>query len=161
MSKDDIAKISALEHDRENFVQELSIFPDAREYIVSYKVQHPEGAKDPDRITVTEKVVQGKYIVSEFTIIGGVDITIVVRYDKKNKTYLKWIVASNEDKVKEYKGTRFNEFIAWYQVDENQSEGALSMNLEKFGKDQIEWVESYYKDGNLQFSMQGVAQKSK
>ena len=156
-SKNELLKLAAKDHNRNGLSKELLFFPEGRKFKVHMKLVYPERDIDPIIFISKDKVVGGKYLVSQSKLPDENNLTMIISYNKKLKAYKKWIVASNEDTVKEYLGVRLNNSISWYQIDKNQPDGTLSAGIDTYHKDKVEWVESYYKDGVLQYSFSGVA----
>jgi len=162
LSQEEIVEIASKDNSRENLIDELQIFPEARLYEVTYNVLHPAEAKEPEGIEVAEKVVEGKYLVSDFTIHGGVRVIIVVEYSPATNSYIKWVVSEDKkNEVQEFRGIALGQSISWLRVDQHARESGIeTMMLDNHFEDRTEWLEQYYRDGELLFALRGFAKRT-
>lgn len=161
LDKAAILKLAKKPHDRENLRPELKLFGNIRKF-ESDLTMHPKD-RDPmvlDTFTGTEKTVEGKYIVSEFTPPGAPGkMVMVVTFDQKEETYLKWILFPQGDVAKmtgvSAKGSRA---ISWVSETEG---GVITVILEQHTDQGATWTEMHYTGGKLLGTTTGVARKTK
>ena len=94
LNKEEILKIAAKPHSRENLLSGLKIYPNAREYGAKEWMVTPDGEKfDGPAFTVKEKVVEGRYMVSEMHIpVFEKPLYMVVTFDTNTETYKKSVL---------------------------------------------------------------------
>jgi len=160
LTHDEIKHIADQKHDRSDLVKELKIYPDAREYIATAKINVPKGVQDNNETVVKEKIVQGRYIVSEFKV-GDVDMIMIVEFDSSAGVYRKWFANSKSKEIQEFIGTAMDRSITWNRIDKYQPSDLVTLMMETHTDTKTRWVESYYKEGKLNFSMIGEALKTK
>lgn len=98
LDKESILELATKPHSREDLVPELRIFTDAREFEVTLKLWDEEnGAQTIGPLVVRERVVDGKYIVSNFEIPGAGQLVMALEFDRERGVYHKWIVPPVED----------------------------------------------------------------
>lgn len=162
LTREELEKIATMPHDRTNLVEELKMFPEAREYLV--QVTLTEVGKQSEKmpaLKVQEKTVQGKYIVTTFGSgeVGGV--IMVVEFDKKTQAFHKWVLFSQEGEVGQMVGTVDKESgtVAWLTV--KVSGDFTVMALEKHGDDKVTWTELHLEEGKVVRRLEGKAIKTK
>ena len=163
LDRDTILKIAGQPHDRSNLLQELTIYPDAREYKVSGK----GGAIGDELIImpnlrVKEKIVRGRYVVSEVKFPNqGKPMIMVVTYDKEQQSFKKWILAPGVEKVIECTGVAdFNKrTIAW--MNQGPLDGETTLCIESQSDEASSWKEVVYREGKAIRIILGKASKIK
>lgn len=160
LDKEAILKIAKKPHSRENLLPQLGIFADARLYDITVTFFPAEG--DPtvgEAFQAREKVVKGKYLVTEFTQpeFGG-DLTMVVTFDSKEEHYLKWVLLPDGEVAKSIglspKGSRA---ISWHNVNEMFT----SLTIEQHSDEGATWIEVHLLDGKTIGKITGSARKAK
>lgn len=163
LTKDEILKIAKMPHNRENLVKELQIYGEGREYEVEVTIMSP--GKEPvtsPKVVVTEKTVEGKYIVTFIPMGEEGEMIMVVEYDKKENCYFKWILPPLEDaEVFRSVGTadKKSRSIAWSTIDSGA--GLNGVTLEKRGDREVTWSEVHTIDGKVVQRVDGKAIKLK
>ena len=98
-----IRAIAAEPHNREDLIDELKLFPNAREYEVDLfsgpitdRVDGDWEVLSGQEHTATEKTVDGRYIVIQVEFSGAENpLIMVVTYDKHIDAYKKWVLLPN------------------------------------------------------------------
>ena len=159
-----IKKIADEPHNRENLVNELKIYPDAREYKI--KVQSgksTDALEDGPEIVAKEKTVQGRYIVSHVKFPNVENpMIMVVAYEKKSDTFKKWvllpngIVGSSTGVANLSKRT-----IAWISDKPHGVPPITVLSVESHSDEKSSWKETFIQDGRIVSISQGEAVKTK
>ena len=163
LDADEIAALVKKPHDREGLAEEMKFFPDVRKYTAELEMGKPgEEATKINDITVEEKTVEGKYIVS---VLKHPDpqqpkITMVVSYDKEEGVYRKWIVLPGGG-VAEAIGAVVpkTKTISWFPL--NKFDGVSAFGTEHHTDDLVRWKEVLIKDGKVVGINRGMAKKVK
>ena len=158
-----IMEIAGQPHDRSDILAELAIYPDAREY----KVSAQGGPVGGDLVAmpsprVKEKIVRGRYVVSEVKFPNQEKpMIMVVTFDKEQKSFKKWILAPGVDKVIECTGIGDlkKRTIAW--MNEGPLEGETTLSIESQSDEESRWKEVTYKEGKAVRILRGRALKIK
>ena len=160
LDKEAIKALSKKPHSRKNLLPELEVFADARAFEVEMTIFPADG--DPtvvDPMKGTEKIVDGKYVVSTMATPMG-ELIMVVTYDQKKKLYLKYVL--NPDPERDVfvahgispKGSRA---IAWRQSGDFA--GLQYHGMEQHTDKGVTWTEIYEIDGDILQVIRGVARK--
>ena len=161
----EIVALTKSDHSRDNLIDELEVYTEAREFLVTYKVLFPEDVPKPDPVIVKEKTVNGKFIVSEFTVgpkDNLMDLVMVVTYSKELQSYQKWLLNLKNQDLQKFIGVRIPDStcLSWERIDDGLGDVTMIMG-EHLTEKSVSWTESYYKDGKLSFSLSGKASKTK
>jgi hypothetical protein len=163
MDADDINNLAKEPHNRENIIKPLEIYPDAREYKI--KVRSGSTADALEAITelvAKEKVVQGRYIVSE-AMLPGADkpLIMVVEYEAKTDTFKKWVLLSNGIVGSSTGVANLNtRTIAWAS-DKAHDEIPTTVTIESHSNNKSEWKETFMQGGKIMSVSHGEATKTK
>ena len=81
-------------HSRENLLPELKVFGDLREFDVELTITGVGADPLPlDSVRVTQKMVEGKYLVGSSNPPGGPgQLVTVTTFDQKRKVYRRWVL---------------------------------------------------------------------
>ena len=158
----EILKISERKASRENPVPELEIFGKAPGVRVEVDIDFPKGPVKPKPILVQDKVVDGKYFVSQFSYIHDgekVMNTGIISYNKEKSFYEKWVLESKNKTVLKMMGVRLkgSNIINWITVGEHMKNGNVIVTVDQYNKDKVVWREIYMSEGRTIFSLNGVA----
>lgn len=165
LPKDEILRLSKLPHSRENISKEIAFFPDVRVYEVRQTIEHPKNVPNDDRPTIVrDKVVEGKYVVSQYKLRGGplvFDVIQVTSYSKENMCYKQWSYNKQLNLIYEYRGVRLGETnqISWHSVRPIPKQAPQTVVVNAYHKDRIDWIHQDYLDGKLVFAVSAVAKK--
>lgn len=150
-------------HSRENLISGLKIYPDAREYDIIERHGAPgEELKASPIVKATEKVVEGKYVVSSYTPDGAPGpILMVVTYNSKEKAYRKWLVMP-DDSVAESIGTAIpkRRAVAWGPVPTDDDDSSY-LGIEFHTDTATTWRNLILEDGKVRHISEGRAKKTK
>lgn len=159
-----IRKIAGEPHSRENLVAELKLYPDAREYKATVRSGRSAGELEPGpEIVVTEKTVQGRYIVSQAMFPGAENpLIMVVTYDKETDTFKKWVLLPNGI-VGASTGVADldKRTIAWISGQVHGEDPTAVLSIETHSDDKSSWKETILQNGEVVAINQGVAVKTK
>lgn len=164
LDKKSIRKLAEEPHSRENLMEELKIYPEAREYKVSLKIGFP--GKEPgegSKARVKEKTVRGRYLVSEIQVEGmEAPMVMVTTYEKKSDTYKKWVLGP-EEVVHEWTGVadRKARTIAWTTTRPLGEPPTTVLSIESHSDDKTTWQETFLQDGKVIQFIRGEAVKTK
>ena len=114
-------------------------------------------------MTATEKVVDGKYIVTEFQPGGAPEpFVMVVTYDQKQKIYYKWLLLPDGN-VAEWVGTGVTgkRMLSWLSTDARKGASQLVLTSEVHGDDSTQWREIILEEGEVVRIIEGTALKTK
>lgn len=164
LDADAIQKLASQPHSRENLVSELKLFPDAREYKITIKSgETVDDLKSNPSLIATEKVVQGRYIISELKYPGVENpLIMVVSYDRKTDVFKKSVLLPNgivsfSTGVADFK----KRTIAWMS-NEPQGEPPVSVfSIETHSDELTTWKETYMQNGKVLGVTHGKAVKTK
>lgn len=163
LDADEIKAIAKQPHSREKLVPELKIYPDAREYSMRVRAGKPgEDLQRVPEVTATEKTVEGKYIVSEFTIPGSPGALImVVTYDKAAAVYRKWVLLPDGE-IGESVGVAISmtRSISWGSTHE-AADGTRVVSLEVHDDNGTSWREVAMDGSKAVGVNEGRAKKTK
>ena len=140
--------------------KELSAISQARVLEVTLKYKHPQGKRDPEPYKVNLKVVDGKYLVSTYLLPSKKELTMVTEYVEANRLYKRWILKEGSELVREMSGVGLGNAISWTREPKPEGSKLECNGVELYFDDRNEWIESYFLDGNLEFSFYAVAKKS-
>ena len=162
LTKDEVIEISKLKHDASAVLPELAIFTQSRRFSVSVSFIHPEGIANPESTIAKDKIVKGGYNVSEFSVGKNeekIDILMVLTYSSKLKAYRKWVLNKTTSDMRIFTGIRVpnTSTISWIRTYTSIKNDPDVIMAETHNLQSTEWIESYYKDGQLLYSMQGKA----
>lgn len=159
-----IREIAGKPHSRENLIEELKVYPDAREYKI--KMRSGKTAKEmeaaPEQLA-QEKTVEGRYLVSTVALPNELgDLIMVVNYDKNTDTFRKWVLLPNgavgaSTGVADFK-TRT---IAWASDLLPGGPRSRTLSIESHSDEGSTWKETIFQDGKVVTVMQGEAVKTK
>lgn len=161
---EEIKKIASEPHNRDNLIEELKLYPEAREYKLTARsgISAVELMAGPE-ITVTEKTVQGRYIVSQATLPGADNpLIMIVTFQEKTGTFKKWVllpdgmIGSSTGLADQEKRT-----IAWVSDKKAGDPPGISLSIESHSDDMSTWKETTVQDGKIVAMGDGVARKTK
>ena len=159
LEKEEIEALLKKPHSRENLVPELGIYADMRKFSIEITF-HPVNGEPgvADVIIGKEKVVDGKYIVSEVETPAG-KIVMVVHYDRKRGLYLKHVLSpENEVHIAHGISPKGSRAIAWIQKAEDF--GAVRHHvLEQHTDEGVTWTEILQVDDEVVNVTRGTARK--
>jgi hypothetical protein len=163
LDPDEIRKIAAEPHDRAQIMEELRVFPDARKYkvVVQTGVPGSDLQQLPPSET-TQKVVRGRYIVSEFPLFGFDDpMIVVITYDKTSDTFKKWMLDPNGNFGSMSGVANLNQrVIAWVTDNPPGNPSSVSLLLESYNDSEIAWKETLFHGGKVVSLSRGSAVKT-
>ena len=157
-----IRKLAKQPHSRENLVEALKIFPEAREYRVTGRMADPGGDWQlGPKLKAKEKTVDGRYIVSEVTFPGQEKPMIMaVTFDKPTKTFHKWVLLPSGELTS---ATGLADFklrtIAWHSNKPHGNPPVSILALEIHTDTQSKWRESIMANGVVLKRSEGLAVK--
>ncbi|WP_367872409.1 hypothetical protein [Luteolibacter sp. Populi] len=159
-----IRKLAAEPHDREQLLPELKIYPVAREYKITARSGAPGAElREAPAVIATEKVVQGRYLISEAMIPGAEKpLVMVVTFDKEASVFKKWVLTpdgtlgTSTGVADQGKRT-----IAWVSKTAPGDAAPLVLSLESHSDDKTTWKETILEDGEVVGISDGVAVKTK
>lgn len=159
-----IKKIADEPHSRENLVEQLKLYPDAREYKIT--VRSGKSADDLEagpEIVATEKTVRGRYIVSQVKFPGTENpMIMVVGYDSKTDTFKKWVLLPNGFVGASSGVADFHKrTIAWISNEEHGEPPVTVVSIETHSDNQSSWKETTLQKGKVMAVSRGVAVKTK
>lgn len=161
LTKEQILEISAKPHSVEKLHPGLSIFPHAREYTIQLELlllQQKRTAKM--ELKVKEKIVEGRYIVTQFTPRGApAEMTIITTFHPPSGLYLKTTLEPDGN-IQEAVGTSTpgSRAICWKSI--GQSSGQPStFSLEQHTETQSTWTEITMMNDTPQLRTRGIAVK--
>jgi len=160
LTADEIRKIAAKPHSRENLVEALKIFPDARQYKVTQKSGPTMNAlKALPEIAVMEKTVEGKYIVTETAPDDPIRVIMVVHHEAERGVFRKWVLAP-DGSVGSSTGVADADTrtIAWIS---DELHGMRVLVHESHGGKQVTWREVVMKEDKIVALTLGLAVKVK
>ncbi|MGJ8656133.1 MAG: hypothetical protein ACSHX6_06765 [Akkermansiaceae bacterium] len=161
-----IAEIQAIAEkhpSNDEVLKELVMFGGAQEYEIEVKMDFPKGSLDLAAKRVARKIVEGRYVVTEYSLTQPegreIKMTEIIMYDEVESNYNKWILNSESDILQKMKGVRIKgtQIISWVNIDQKSSEGSLIMIVENYSKDSFTWREVHLKGGKSIFSYNGKA----
>ncbi|MFU8893746.1 MAG: hypothetical protein ACNA8L_08970 [Luteolibacter sp.] len=159
----EIQNIAAQPHDRNNLIEALAIYPDAREYRIIVK-SGPSIAqlREGPPMQAKEKVVQGRYIVSEMKLPGMEQpMIMVVTYDKATDAFKKWVLLPDNSI---FSSTGVADIprrtIAWSSDRPNGNPPVDVISIETHTDDKTIWKETMLHDGNVTRIVHGTAHKT-
>ena len=164
LDKEAILKIASETHDRTNLLEELIIFPEAREYKVKVQMGRPGETLKPGRETIAkEKTVRGRYIVWEIKF-PEVDnpLVMVVTYNKKTNLYKKWVLQPDSS-VWAFSGLAdvATRTIAWTGGVAGGVDASKSFAIEAYRDEKVTWQEVIFEAGHPVWRIKGVSIKTK
>ena len=146
-------------------IEALKVFTKAREYEVRVKQTNTDGSEfESDPIKVTEKWVDGRYIVS-FLHLPDLPrpVYMIATYDEKSLCYRKWGIGP-DDAVFSTLGLRHDDsgVISWTgEVNGENGNRILFLAQERQEDDRVTWSEAYYRNGKLLRRVDGEAKVTK
>lgn len=165
LDAEEIRKIAAEPHDRKDIIEQLKIYPDAREYKITERfAEADKELQAGPEIIAKEKVVRGKYIVSESMFPGTENpLIMVVTYDNKTDIFKKWVLHPN-GVVSEATGIADLEkrAIAW--VMKSKPEGGdpiTAFAIESHADDKSTWKSTVIQGEKIIHRSEGLAVKTK
>lgn len=156
-----IEELAQKPHSRENLVDELKIFANAREYKVN--VKGGEVGSDAEawpEITAAEKTVEGRYIVSETIFPGDAGkMIMVVYFDDEKNVFRKWVLF--QEILVSFTGLADpkNRTIAWTSSQAFGEPGMSNLSIETHSDEGVSWKEATMKEGVAVMFLEGVATK--
>jgi len=156
-----INDLIAQRHNDGELLDELKIFPLAREFNVVVSTKYPEKGGPYDPVVRKCKVVEGKYIVNETNIEAdrvNLNYVHVVTFDKEIDGYKMWLkftltIEGEEPTVlvDEFDGIYFEEkrVLSWVQVPNLKRPGYSSSSLVILKDESEEWTSYSYEKGKL------------
>ena len=164
LDADEIKAIAEKPHSRDNLVEALKIYPEAREYKVTLQygrsadtlVTGPEFVSD-------EKTVDGRYIVSLVKFPGEANpLIMVVTYEDKTDIFRKWVLLP-DGKISVSTGVADFEkrTISWLTT-ENQGKSPLTViSIETHTDEMSTWKETTLNKEKVMMMSRGKAVKIK
>lgn len=153
------------EHSRDGLSKAMQIFPDVTTFKVTYDIHFPKNApKQVNGLIVKDKFVEGKYLVSQFTIGDKehkFDLVNVTYYSAAEQCYYRWALNKQLKSIYEYRGVRVGKsnVVGWSMVNPEKNGYNASLFTEIYETDKVTWSQRDYRKGKLSFSMSGVAKK--
>lgn len=153
--------ILSKEHNSDNLSKEIAIFPKGRIFEARIAHVHPENDAKSDLVRVNSKIVEGKYLVAEFTLPNDIEIIMITKYDHNDKVYNKWVWQKGKKKSRKLIGIALGRSISWAYEYETPKGVVKSIGLDIYADDTSEWIESYFVEGKLWYTIKGTAKKIK
>jgi hypothetical protein len=164
MDASTIRDIAKKPHSRNGLLDQLEIYPDAREYEVTVRSgKSSETLVEGPKVMAAEKVVEGKYIVTEFQPPGApAPFIMVVTYDVKEQVYRKWLLVP-DGPVAEWIGTAVanTRMLSWISIDQQQEANQQILTSEVHTDDGTKWREIILDAGKVVGVIEGTARKTK
>ncbi|MEN8695330.1 MAG: hypothetical protein ACN4GG_11960 [Akkermansiaceae bacterium] len=161
LTPEEIRKIADDPHNRTGMTRQLAMmYPDAREYQITMEFRDGQtGQKSKSKTTAKEKVVKGRYVVSQpVREKGEPSFIMIVTFDRERELFIKWILLEGGVLMKQTGvGDLRYRSIAWT----GEHDGIKSIGLENHDDDTTTWKSSSFKDGKLVYSEKGIARKLK
>ncbi len=159
-----IRNIANKPHSRDNLVAELKLYPNAREYkLTAQSGKSLDKMEAGPEILVTEKTVQGRYLVSQAILPGANDpLIMVVTYQKDTGTFKKWVllpdgVVGTSTGIADFEMRT----IAWVSDTLPADPTSVAFSIERHSDEKSTWKETTVQDGKVIAIGQGVAIKTK
>jgi hypothetical protein len=160
----ELRKIAAEDHDRTNLLPELKIYPEAREYKVTESLAKPGGPMHAGpEVTVTEKTVRGRFIVSQSALPGAeAPMLMVATFDKELGVFKKWLLLP-DGTLQSFTGVANLDArsIAWTSDTATGPVGSQMLALETHSDGKSIWKHAMLQDGKVMMNGEGVAVKTK
>jgi hypothetical protein len=160
----EVRNIAAEPHDRKNLIEALAIYPDAREYRIIVKSGPSiQQFQESPPIHAKEKVVRGRYIVSEFKLPGMEQTMImVVTYDKATDTFKKWVLLP-DNSIFSSTGVADipHRTIAWTSDRANGNPPVDVISIETHTDNKTLWKETMLHEGKVTNIVHGTAHKTR
>lgn len=164
LEADEIRKIAAEPHDRKDIMEELKIYTDAREF----KITRRDGAADKElqpgpEVLAKEKVVRGKYIVTEIYDQGAENpIILVVTFDNKTDTFKKWTMLQDGSVMASIGVADLEKrTIAWASSWKHDGDSMSLLIIESHADDKSTWKGMIMHGEKIIHRTQGLAVKTK
>ena len=123
LEEQEILDLSKKEESRNGISEAMKLFPNVANFEVSYTIHTPKGfPKNNKGPIVKDKFVEGKYLISEFTIGDEehkFDLINVTYYVEEELCYYRWVLNKQLKTVYEYRGVRAGEsnIIGWTMIN--------------------------------------------
>ena len=161
---EEIKKIASEPHSRENLINELKLYPEAREYQLTARsgTSANELVAGPE-ITVTEKTVRGRYIVSQAMLPGADNpLIMIVTFEEDTGTFKKWVLLP-DGMIGSSTGVADQKMrtIAWVSDKTAGDPPRIALSIESHSDDMSTWKETTVQDGKIVAISDGVARKTK
>ena len=164
LDAEQIRALSQSPHSRENLLEELEIYPEAREYKVNIKSGETlDKLQQRPELTATEKVVGGKHIVTVLNIPGAEKpMIMVVTYDEENGSFKKWVLLTDETVVS-YSGVANFKLrtISWAATHPDETHQLSVLAIETFSDEGVVWKDAIFHEGSLVGHSYGEAIRTK
>lgn len=165
LDAEEIRRISSEPHDRKDIIEPLKIYPDAREYKITERfAADDKELQDGPEVMAKEKVVRGKYIVSESLFPGTENpLIMVVTYDSKTDNFKKWILHPN-GVVSKSTGIADLEkrTIAWVSNSKPEAGDPITaLAIESHADDKSTWKATVIQGEKIIYRSEGLAVKTK
>ena len=168
LDKTDIEKLVSKEHNSSGLLEELKIFPFAREYKMKMSTRFPKKIDHLDPLVRKAKIIEGKYIVEEThietdrVILDYVHITTYSKEDQRYKMWLQFTLTIDDEEplvtIEEFDGIYLEDqkVLSWVQIPNLKRPGMSSSSILKIKKDSMEWISYFYQRGKLSSIMSGI-----
>ena len=155
-----VKEILEKEHDATPLVDALKIYPKAKRYDFTVKVEFGDEVTEVNG-KATEKWVGGKYLVSKMMASGGeMFVQMVVEYDEASRTFRKYVVFDGK-LVGYHVGTRIGKTrsISWIDVTEKKFAPDIDdlLSIETHTDESTTWRSIYFSKGAIHHTEEGVA----
>jgi len=152
-----VRKLADQPDDRSSVAAEMRLFPSASEYDIEFTATGP--GREPYQtpvIKATERLVQGKYLVTRFRPPDAADdLIMVVFYDQSERCYKKFVLAP-DGTVSSSIGTRTGDSRSLSWVTQVDGERVI-LCQEQHGDEQVTWREVFIMNGKVVQIVDGVA----
>ena len=160
-----IRELANTDHAAEGIIPELKRFTNGREFDAVVRAGVPgTEAKESPIVKTFEKVVEKRYLVSQFTPPGAKGPVIaVVTFEEKAGVYQKWVLMP-DNQVLVSVGTALPEgqSVSWMRIAPPDSPNGFFLTLEEHGPEKTSWREvTFTKKGQVSLIVNGVATKTK
>ncbi|HAV64358.1 MAG TPA: hypothetical protein DCY13_18570 [Verrucomicrobiales bacterium] len=164
MDASEIKAIVAKPHDDRNIVPELRVLTLGREFEIVASSGQPGGPLTKHAPVISkDKVVEGRYVVSEFQPENTpAPVYEVVEYDGGEGVYRSWLLFPH-GKVVEGVGVALSEarVVSWTRLETPYGDNTQSVSVVKYTDDGGEWNEVIRNGSKIVFLNNGRARKVK
>ena len=151
----DVEEIKALSKEKQSrtgLIEELEIYPEAKEYRVTiYSGPSLDKLGAAIELSATEKVVKGRYIITDGEL-PNIDkrVTVVVTYEKSSGTFRKWVLLPNDEIIESTGVANFeNRTIAWTTIKAYGEPKSIILTTETHSETKSIWKERIIHDGRV------------
>jgi hypothetical protein len=162
LDAEEIQALSKKPHSRDGLLEELKVYPDAREYRLTVRTGERAGElKVVAEIKATQKVVDGKYLIFKFQPPElPRELIMVITFDREASVYRKWVL-DPDDEVGESFGVALpkQRMISW--TSKPGDDGRQWLSSEVYDDAGGSWSEVILEEGKTVSLVVGEVKKMK